>query len=219
MLSKVKMVMVVSVVVVVLGVFGAVPALAGWLINGTTLTGSAAVSTQALTDAPATFLVPALGLAIQCTGHFLDGLRPQIFGGDKGYAEQLRFLGCGTVTPAKCELIEKNDTSISTTAVLVLASLGKGESVNVVFTPETKATFGNIEFSEANTCAFNGDEPVNGAAVAGLPTGQLSLLAQQITGLGSTEGNNSLLVDGDKAFIEGGSYLLTLASDSKWSFD
>jgi hypothetical protein len=74
-------------------------------------------------------------------------------------------------------------------------------------------------FSETNTCAFNGEEPVTGSLVAGAPTGQLSLLAQALTGLGSTEGNNSLQIASQKAYLDGGKALLTLASDSKWSFD
>jgi hypothetical protein len=219
-MSRIKVVMMVFGVVVALSALGASSASAGWLINGTSLgDGSAALSTQALVDANTTLLVPAVGLAIQCTGHFLDGLKPQIFGLDRGYAEQLKFLGCETLTPAKCELENKNNEPIETTAILALASLGKGESVNVAFTPETKTTFGNINFSEANTCAFAGEEPVIGSVVAGAPTGQLSLLAQALTGLGSTEGNNSLFIDGDRAFLDGGAALLTLASDSKWAFD
>jgi hypothetical protein len=207
-------------VVVALSALGASSASAGWLINGTPLgDGSAALSTQALVDANTTLLVPAIGLAIQCTSHFLDGLKPQIFGLDRGFAEQLRFLGCGTLTPAKCELIEKNSAPIATTAILALASLGTGESVNLAFTPETKGTFGNIEFNEANTCAFAGEEPITGSVIASSPDGQLSLLAHVLTGLGSTLGNNSLLIDGDRAFLDGGSALLTLASDSKWAFD
>jgi hypothetical protein len=217
----------IRVVMMVLGIAAAFSALsvssasAGWLINGTSLgDGSAALSTQALVDAESTLLVPAIKLAIKCNGHFLDGLKPQIFGLDKGFAEALRFLGCKTIEPATgCELIHENNTTIETTAILALASLGKGEAVNIAFTPETKTTFGNIEFSETNTCAFNAKEPVTGSLVAGSPDGQLSLLAHILTGLGSTEGNNSLRIDGDSAYLEGGAALLTLASDSKWSFD
>ena len=60
---------------------------------------------------------------------------------------------------------------------------------------------------------------MTGSVVVNAPTGQLSLLKQVLTGLGSTEGNNSLRVDGDAAFLDGGSALLTLANDANWSFD
>jgi hypothetical protein len=189
---------------------------AGWLVNGTPLHTSAALSTQALVDIDSTLLVPALGLAILCNGHFLDLASPQIFGLDKFFASSLTFLGCNTVTPEKCALAE---TKISTTAVLALADLWTKGGALLLFTPETKTTFGNISFSEANTCAFNGLEPITGSAVAGAPTGQTSSTTQAVTGLGSTEGNNSLKVDGDPAFIDGGLWLLTLASGASWSFD
>jgi hypothetical protein len=203
--------------VVALSALGAASASATWFVNGTTLTGSAALSSAAAVDAESTLLVPALNLAIKCNGKFLDGLQPQIFGSDRGYAAALTFLGCNTVTPAKCALAKENQP-IATTAILALAAKGTGEAVKVTFKPETKTTFTNISFSEENTCAFNGLEPVTGELVAGAPTGQLSLSAQPLTGLGSTEGNNSLLIDGDRSFLDGGSALLTLASGSKWNF-
>jgi hypothetical protein len=211
----------IAAILVVVGALSAVAATsasAEWLVGGTTLVGSAALATQALVDENSTFLVPALGLSIVCSGHFLDGLRPQITAPDKAYAAGLTFLGCNTTVPATgCALPEANQP-INTTAVLALAALGPGESVRVKFAPETKTTFLTLSFSEANTCAFNGDEPVTGLFIAGAPTGQLELLAQALTGLGSSEGNNSLQIAGDKAFIDGGRYLLRLASDSKWSF-
>jgi hypothetical protein len=218
-MSKIRVVMMVLGAVAALSALSASSASAGWLINGTSLgDGSAALSTQALVDQESTLLVPTLNLAIKCNGHFLDELKPQIFGLDRGFAAALTFLGCNTVTPAGCELEEKNQP-IETTAILTLAVKGTKESVNITFKPEIGTTFTNIKFSEANECAFNGVEPVTGSFVDGVPTGQLSLLAQPLVGLGSTEGNNSLLVAGHSVLLDGGSALLTLASDSKWSFD
>jgi hypothetical protein len=191
---------------------------AGWLINGTPLTGSAALSTQALVDRDSTLLIPGLGLSILCNGHFLDFTSPQLIGTDKFYASSLTFLGCSTITPTSCE-IEGQPTAISTTAILALAHLWTKGGALLLITPETKTTFTNIEFKAGDECAFKGLEPVTGSVVAGAPTGQSSLAAQSVTGLGSTEGNNSLQVGGQKAFIDGGLWLLTLASGAKWSFD
>jgi hypothetical protein len=219
MMSKVKIVLMVLGAIVAFSALGVASASAGWLVNGTPLTGSAALSVQALADAVPTFLAPAIGLSIKCRGHFLDAGSPQISGVDKVFATSLTFLECQTVTPEKCELIKGGGETIKTIPVLALAFKGKGESVNLTFKPETKTTFADIEFSEANTCAFNGEEPIVGSFVLGAPTGGLSLAAQTLTGLGSTEGNNSLKVQGDPVFIDGGAYLLTLASGSKWSFD
>jgi hypothetical protein len=217
MISKLKIAAAAPVAVVALGVFGVAPALAEWLINGTPLTGSAALSTQALVDADSTLLVPTLKLSIQCSGRSLDLLSPQI-SGDKWLAKGVTFLACIALEPQHCELIESNNTPISTEAILVLASLGRSRTVNVRVTPE-KSRIGSINFSEENLCAFNSQEPITGEFVTNFPTGQLSLSAQALTGLGSTEGNNSLRIDGDPAFIDGGWDLLTLASGSKWSFD
>jgi hypothetical protein len=206
--------------VVLVSALGAASASAGWLINGTSLaTGAAAaLNTQALVDEESTLLIPVLKIAIKCNGHFLDGLDPLIIGPNKGFASALTFLGCSTITPPGCELKEQ-PTAIATNAILATAAKGPGESVRAAFTPETTTTFAHIFFAEANECAFKGNEPVTGSLVAGGPTGQLSLLAQALVGLGSTEGNNSLQIAGDKSFLDGGSALLTLASDSKWSFD
>jgi hypothetical protein len=220
-MSRLRVVLMVVGVVAAFSSLSVASASAGWLVNGTSLgDGSAALSTQALVDSFTTLLVPALTLSIQCKGHFLDGVAPQIFGLDRGFASSLTFLECQTVTPAKCELVKgTSGESVKTVPILALASKGKGESVNVNFKPETKTTFANLEFSEANTCAMNGFNSVTGSVVVNAPTGQLSLLAQALIDLGSSEGNNSLKFDNQPAFLDGGKALLTLASDSKWSFD
>jgi hypothetical protein len=222
MVSKVQVVlMVLGGVVVAFGALGTASASAGWLVNGSPLSafgGSAALSPQALADAVLTLLFPVVDLVIQCDGHFLDGVSPQIFGSDKESASSLAFLECKTVTPENCQLAG-GTTPIKTVAILALATKGKAESVNLTFKPETKTTFTNIAFSEGGSCPFDGVSPVTGSFVLNASTGQLSLLAQTLTGLGSTEGNNSLIMDGDRVFIDGGGYLLTLASNSKWSFD
>jgi hypothetical protein len=218
MSSKARVVTAVLLAVGALSTLGASSASATWLVNGTPLTGSAAVSTQALVDENSTFLVPGFSLVAVCNGHFFDALNPRIFSSDKAFASELTFLGCSVVQPTGCEL-EGQPAAIATTAILALAVKGLGEAAKITFTPETKTTLANIEFKATNECAFRGLEPITGSFVEGLPTGQLSLLAQAITGLGSTEGNNSLQIAGQKAFIDGGRYLMTLASDSKWSFD
>lgn len=205
-------------VAVLMSALGAASASAGWLVNGTPLSGSAALSTQALVTVESTLLIPVLNFAARCSGHFIIITNPQIFGANRGFASALTFLGCSTITPVACEL-EGQPASVATNPILAVATKGPGESVRATFTPETGTTFANIKFGKANECVFKGTEPVTGSFVAGAPTGQLSLSAQQFTDLGSTEGNNSLQIGGDKVFLAGGDELLTLASGSKWSFD
>jgi len=216
-MSKVKVVMTVLGALMVLSAMGAASASAEWLVNGKPLVGSAALSPQALVDAFSTLLVPALILSVQCNGHFLDGLNPQITAPNTGSASALTFLGCNTTAPATGCALEKTNQPVETQPILATAYLGAGESVRILFKPETKNTFAKLDFSEANTCAFDGPEPVQGQLTATSPDGQLELLAHILSGLGSVE-NNSLEIGGDKAYLDGGAALLTLSSDSKWSF-
>jgi hypothetical protein len=64
-----------------------------------------------------------------------------------------------------------------------------------------------------------GERLLEGRVKLKLPTGQTEELTQAIEGLGSSEGNNSLELEGSKAFLEGGKALLRLeAVLSKFSF-
>jgi hypothetical protein len=181
------------------------------------LTGSATLLSQALVDATSTLLVPALGLSIVCGGHFLDLLDALIIVPDRAFISSLTFLGYNTAVPATGCALEEKEQPIPISPVLAKAFLGTGEEDRLLFAPETKGTFANIKFSEKNTCAFNGLEPIKGSFIAGAPTGKLDLLSQSLVGLGSVE-NHSMEVGGDPVFIDGGQVLLRLVSDSKWSF-
>jgi hypothetical protein len=216
-LSKVKVMMLVVAAVAAFSALGAASASAEWLVGGTVLTGSAALTNQALVDATSTLLVPALGLSIVCGGHFLDGTDPLIIAPDKGFASALTFLGCNTTAPASGCALEEKEQPIATNPILARAFLGTGEEDRVLFSPETKGIFANIKFSEKNTCAFNGIEPVKGSLIAGAPTGRLNLATQPLVGLGSVE-NHSLEIGTQPAFLDGGRALLALVSGSTWSF-
>jgi hypothetical protein len=217
MVRKVKIATMALGAVFAFSTLGTASASAEWLVGGTVLSGSAALSTQDLVDITSTLLVPTLGLSIVCGGRFLDLSDPLIIAPDRGYASSLTFLGCNVTAPASGCSLEEKEERIATAAVLGRAFLGTGEEDRVLFVPETKGVFTNISFSERNTCAFNGAEPVKGSFIAGLPTGRLNLATQSIVDLGSVE-NNSLEVAGQKAFLDGGRELATLVSGSTWSF-
>src|SRR6202041_1882808 len=102
-------------------------------------------------------------------------------------------LACSTTKPASGCAISSQPTAISTNPLLASVVLGTGEEDRITVKAETKTTLAEISFNEANTCAFNGLEPVKGAVTLGAPTGQLESSLQAITGLGSAE-NNSLEV-------------------------
>jgi hypothetical protein len=191
-------------------------ATAGWLVNGTELTGtqSANLSTLAVTDTSAILHVPALPVKISCSGH-LEGVSPKIAAPNTASATSLTFTGCSMIEPTTCKL---PSPEIKTEAVTGTATLGPGESVLISFKPTTAKRFAEFTF-EGTSCSISGKKAVTGAVVLKAPTGQLQLLTQALEGLGSLEqGGDSIQVANDQAYIEGGKALLTLESDSKWSF-
>jgi len=191
---------------------------ANWFVGGTELKTSAALATTTVVDEPSTLLVPTLSLSIVCSGKTLDGTSPEIIAGNIGKAASLKFLECNTTKPATGCALETANEPIPTLPVSARASLGSGEADRVLFVPQTKGTFAEIKFSEADTCALGPALILKGAVTFGAPTGQLELLNQAIVGLGSIENNSLEIGSGNKAFIDGGKVLLRLASDSKWSF-
>ena len=217
-MSRVKVTAMVLFAVIAVSAIAVSYASAEWLVGGKTLTTAAALSTTALVDEKTKLLVPTVeDLTIECAGETLDGENPRIEPSDKGFASKLTFLACSTIKPMSGCNIASQPASISTNPILALAALKSGEEDKVTFTPETGKVFAEIEFASTNTCPFNGLEGVKGSVTVGAPTGTLELLSQPIVGLGMTE-NNSLEVANSKAYLIGGKALLTLASDSKWSF-
>jgi hypothetical protein len=190
-------------------------ATAAWLVNGTELTGTqfANLSTLAVVDESATFNVPGLPLKIVCKGD-LKGVNPKILASNTASATSLTFTGCEVIEPTTCKL---SSPVLETGALNVTATLGPGESVNLTFTTTAKRF---VEFTlEGGSCSISGKKAVTGSVVLTSPTGQLQLLTQTLSGLGSSEqGSNSLQTAGDPSYLEGGKALLTLESDSKWSF-
>jgi hypothetical protein len=190
-------------------------ATAGWLVNGTELTGtqSANLSTLAVTDTAAILHIPSLPLKITCAGD-LKGVNPKISAPNTWSVTSLTFTGCSVVEPTTCKL---ESPEIKTEVLNVTATLGPGESVLLTFT--TTAAHFAIFTLEGGSCSISGKKAVTGSVVLTAPTGQLQLLTQTLSGLGSSEqGTNSLQTANDPSYIEGGKALLTLESDAKWSF-
>jgi hypothetical protein len=200
----------------VLSAIGVSSALASWLIEGKELASTAALATTALVDENSTLLVPTLGLSVVCGGHTFDGLAPEITSENAIRAKALTFLGCNTTIPSSGCALKESNQAIPTVAIKAAAlEATTYPEDRLVVTPQTKTTLANIEFNEANTCAFSGLEPVKGSVRLGAPTLQEEQVVQPIVGLGSTE-NNSLEIAGDKAFLDGGRVLVKLATGEKF---
>jgi hypothetical protein len=216
-MSRFKVLFMVLFAVAAVSVVAVSSASAVWMVGGTNLATNAALATTAVVHEPTKLLVPSLEhLTITCTGASLDGVEPRIEPGNKGFAKALTFLVCNS-SKANCAL-EKTNQSIPTLPILATASLGTGEAVNVNFTPETKSTFAEINFSEANTCALAGVQPVKGKVNIKAPDGQLEAVSHVIEGQGSFENNSLEIGSGNKAYLVGGKALLKLQNSSKWSF-
>jgi hypothetical protein len=218
---------VIAVAMVVVGAFSSVMAVSasarmGWFVNGTKLAigAKAALKTKAVVDEEVTFNAPALTLKIKCKGLTAAGaaIREETLEA-MGEASEHTFEGCTELSPANCELVE---TSIATEAILILPILVLSipshiRHLGLILHPKTGARFATIGL-EGSKCGLAGEKPITGHILANAPHGLSEEKAQLIEGLGSTEGNNSLEVAGNKAFIEGGKALLELESGSKWSF-
>jgi hypothetical protein len=213
---RAKIITIISLIACAFSALGAVSASASWFVGGTELKTSAQLATAAVIDEIPTLLVPAVSdLALTCTGGTLDNASPEIIAGNSVKAQALKFLGCEVTNPAKGCALE--GTTISTFPITAVASLGPGEEVRVKYLPQTKNIIAEVEFGEANTCAFNSLESVKGSITEGIPKGQLEAATETLVGLGSVE-NNSLEVGNSKIIIKGGRGLVKLASGSKWSF-
>jgi hypothetical protein len=196
-------------------------ATASWFINGVELgKGSkATLASTAKVDTTPVLRLPTIGVKIACKGTGLRGTKQEIIGANIGKVEGLTLEGCETTEPTTGCQLAGQPVSIKTNPLEETLALGSTKTATdkILIKAQTKKTIEVLRFNEANTCALNGEEPVNGSLTENLPTGQDEEELQAIEGLGSTE-NNSLEVAGIKSYLEGGKTLLKLASGAYWSF-
>jgi hypothetical protein len=145
---------------------------AGWFIEGTALTGTAALSTTAAVDENA--LIKAAGVTITCKGTTLNSTAPQLeaSGG---------MLSVSSLTFNECSANANCTVASSVGSVPILADLAEeaGFADKIVFLPKTKTVLATIKF-EGGTCALLGVQPITGKATAKMPTGQIESASQQV---------------------------------------
>jgi hypothetical protein len=197
------------------------PASAVWLIGGEELTSgaTAALATTAKVSTASTFTIfPTMGSKIQisCSGSLLHGEAPEITGTETLRAKSLTFEGCATTEPTTRCTLEKS--TIKTVPVVAKPTPGpEYPDDRITFSPQTKKTFANIPFSETNSCAYTGEEPLTGGVTLNAPNLQEELGEQPLEALGSDE-NNSLETVGSKVFITTGKGLLKRITGGLWAF-
>jgi hypothetical protein len=181
---------------------------AGWFIGGEELpAGSkAALSTKTTVTEPFVLNSPKLSLKISCPG--LSGVKPEIIGTTKAQAEELKIEGCSEVEPKTCKV---ETATISTEPIIATPLESEFPADKVLLAPKTGTNIAGIDF--VGSCSLAGEKPLNGKINLNAPTLQEEATGQPIEALGSTEGNNSLEIGGNKAYLEKGKTPIKLASE------
>lgn len=213
-MSKVKIIMMSLVAVFVFGALAsasASAATAGWMVNGTLLSGLATLAPTAKVDKPGR--LHAVGVEIECSGE-LNGVEPMLESPNMATIARLTFTGCKS-TAENCTLAGEPNATISTVPLLVEATLEGTLAAVATFSPKTKTTFATFNYEGAK-CGLKGLNSVTGHAKVLAPTGQDERTLQQINVI-TEESSGELKVGSSGAGLEG-SALLQLASGQTWSF-
>jgi hypothetical protein len=181
---------------------------AGWMVNGTLLTGSAALATTAAVDENG--VLEGGGVKITCKGKTLNGAAPKIEAPSMGAASDLEFTECKAEEPCKI-----TTSTIKTLPLLVEATLEGVLAVVATFKPQTGTIFTTLKF-EGESCGLSGTTPIKGTAQVLAPTGQDERTLQLINATTSAASNTLFL--GSSPASLAGSALLQLASGQSWSF-
>jgi hypothetical protein len=183
----------------------------GWLINGTLLSGTAALATSAFVDE--TGMLTLGSTTIKCSASSLNGTSPQIESPNKGSATSLIFKECAVTSGGECVL--SSGTSIGTLPITTEVTLDGPLAVRGVFKPKTVTMFATIKL-EGGNCAETGKLPIRGTAAWLAPTGQdertLQLLSVNVTAASQE------LELGNIAISFKDSVLYKLASSLPWRF-
>ncbi len=218
-MSRAKLMLAAFTVALALSAIGttAVASADSWFVGGTKVgeTSKIALNSKAVVDERAVLNDPGLGLKVSCGG--LTGAGAALIGLDAGEAENLSFTECSEIEPSTCKVTPAEVVTEAVTALAVLGLLpnSKTETTFINFKPKTGKTFATIKF--VGTCPFAGEQPVNGLVKLEAPGAETEAASHTLTGIGSIE-NNSLEIDAQKAFIEKGKALVSLASGASFSF-
>jgi hypothetical protein len=181
-------------------------AMANWMVNGASLSGTKALA--ASTTVHETFRLKGGGVTITCTG--LNAVNPRIESAtEMATVSKLEFTGC-SVTES-CEV----PTTVGIEPVLVDVTLDGPLALWDTFLPKTKTTFTTIPFTGEN-CALLGNQTVTGKAKVLDPTGQ-DERTLQLAKVTVSEASGELK-NGSGAVEATGTVLAKLATGEPWSF-
>lgn len=186
-----------------------IKAAAGWMVNGTNLTGTKALATTAAVDKVST--LTAGGVTVTCSGSTLNSVSPVINGAtEMGNASSLEFTSCAGNTV--CLL---GGSTIKTLPVLLDLTLDGALAVKGRFlATNSSKLLATLKF-EGVECALAGTQGVTGSATVLAPTGQDERTLQQLNATSEESGSLKL---GPSAATLTGSILVRLASGEPFSF-
>jgi hypothetical protein len=215
-MSRIRVVLAASVVVLALSAIGSASAFASctaneWCVGGNTLlSGESAELTETATVTENGILeAPAVSVKIECTT--LEGKKVLLKGTNTGSAESLTFGNCKNVSAPKCEL---EGTTITTKPIKVASVTAVGtEEVTTKFEPETGTGFASIKL-KGSTCSIAGTQAIKGKAKITGPKGQIAATEQEIV---ANTGAAELEIGSSEAKLKGKAKL-KLKSGSTWNF-
>lgn len=214
-MSKLKLgiVAIAAVFVISAAASSAASAATNWMVNGTELTGTAALAATASVEERGK--LEGGNVNIECNGSTLNGTEPVISATtNMGLAKSLTFTNCKSLV-ANCSL---TSSTISTVPILVEVTLegSTGSTADIAtFAPETKNTFATFAF-EGELCGISGTQGVTGKAKVLAPTGQVERTLQLIKSI-TTAASGELKIGSSGATLEGAA-LLQMANGQAWSF-
>lgn len=182
---------------------------AGWMVNGTQLTGTAAVATTGSVDE--IIKMSGFGVELSCSGKNIQMLNPKITAPNAGSASSLTFTGCTALT-TNCTL---SSTSLSTLPLSMEVTLEGALGATGKVQPTTGTLIATFKF-EGEKCGVAGTKAVTGNAVVSFSGGQSEHVLQP--GAANTAASELSLKLGSAALKISGAALLQLASRLPWSF-
>ncbi|HEY3827612.1 MAG TPA: hypothetical protein VGL57_00305 [Solirubrobacteraceae bacterium] len=155
---------------VVLSAAATQAASAAWYVNGTVLTGTAALATTA--SVAEHVKLKAGGVTVECTVSTLTTAGGEIKSPNKLAASKITFNECkgsGSCT------VPSSIATVPVTAELTEQSLQD----TATFTPQSGTLFATIKY-EGATCALAGTQPLTGKMTAKLPSGEEEETLQEV---------------------------------------
>jgi hypothetical protein len=181
-------------------------ATAGWMVNGTLLTGTKSISTATVDES---WRFSSQGVSVECSGSTVNAVDPEFIAPNKRAAKSVEFTGCSA--NAQCVITK----TLHVVPIVTEATLEGALAVTEIIKPATKTTLATVWF-EGALCAFEGTQTMTGKAKVSMPTGH-DERTLQLNNMNVTEASGELKA-GSSNMSAQGSTLIRLASGEPWRF-